>query len=171
MMLSIIMLLFVVLPLVIVIQGFNSKVKSEYIYHVTKPEYAQKIVQNGYANLKGSKGFGSYSNFLRTTCFYFAGVPDRMQLVFNISKTFLKEDVTAVRIRVADLPSNVKMKRRFLDGAVFHTGDLKNVPAEIVTIPSERIPFVLQPVLFVILLGIATGLIAISAHILGSIIG
>lgn len=127
--------------------GYRKKPSSKYLYHVTTIENAQKIVQNDIATIYPSTGWKSYSNWLRPTTFYFAGLPTRIQVWFNIPGYTFKTDLVAVRVEVRNLPDSIKTKSRYLDRVAFHTGPLTNVPAEIVTIPKTRIRFVVEPLL------------------------
>lgn len=136
--------------------GFSRKVDSEYIYHFTKKEHLNEIVKDGYATINGCVGFGSYSNFFRRTTFYFDGIPSLMQIRQNIDSNPKKIDkFYAIKIKASDLPPEINMKRRLLDGAVFHSGNLVNVPAEIEVIPRERLPLVTEPFLLIMYILVA----------------
>lgn len=146
--------------------GFRKKPSSEYLYHVTTQENARKIVQNGSATIYPTSGWKSYSNWLRPSTFYFAGFPSLLQVWFNIPGYAFGTDLVAVRIEVRNLPDAIDTKSRFVDRAVFHTGPLLGVPAEIVSIPKERIRFVLEPLLLLLtLLFLSTAVLFFTAFI------
>lgn len=125
--------------------GYRKKTSGKYLYHITTMENAQKIVQNDLATIYATNRRMSYSNFFRRSTFYFDRIPSLVQLWNNIPGYKKGTDLVAVRIEVEKLPKEIKLKTRYHDKAVFHKGPLENVPAEIVEIPSKRIPFVIEP--------------------------
>lgn len=146
--------------------GFRKKPSSEYLYHVTTQENARKIVQNGSATIYPASCWKSYSNWLRPSTFYFAGLPSRSQVWYNLPGCAGK-DLVAVRIAVRNLPDTIDTKSRFVDRAVFHKGPLMGVPAEIVSIPKERIRFVLEPLLMLLTLLFLSTAVLFSTFFIG----
>lgn len=160
-------LLFIALLFVLGGIGYRRIPSSDYLYHVTTQENAQKIVQNGSATIYPTSGLKSYSNWLRPSTFYFSDFPTYLQVWFNIPGYVLGTDLVAVRIEVKSLPDSVVTKSRFVDGAVFHTGALNNIPAEIVSIPKERIRFVIEPLMLLLSLMILSFVILMSTLFIG----
>lgn len=169
MFLTILAIAFLILPCILFMSAIGRKRRpsEKYLYHVTTLENANKIVQNGLATIRPATGLNAYSNFFRPTTFYFSGIPNYMQVAFNLPNAVKRKDLVAVRVDIQDIPSNIHMKSRFLDKAFFHTGALNGVPAEIVKIPKERIQLVLEPFLLLIVLFFITSITLISTTFIG----